>query len=90
MNKLLWNQEWQFSKDKETWEALSLPHTWNGIDGQDGGNDYYRGTCLYKKTLNKADSPASKKAYIEFEGTNSSADLFVNGEKSAQIGRAHV
>ena len=22
---------------------VNLPHTWNAIDGQDGGNDYYRG-----------------------------------------------
>lgn len=33
------------------WEDVSLPHTWNGKDGQDGGEDYYRGTCLYVKTL---------------------------------------
>ena len=22
-----------------SWEAVELPHTWNGTDGQDGGND---------------------------------------------------
>lgn len=22
---------------------MVLPHTWNNIDGQDGGNDYWRG-----------------------------------------------
>lgn len=26
------------------WDWVNLPHTWNAIDGQDGGNDYYRGT----------------------------------------------
>lgn len=28
-------------------ETVSLPHTWNAVDGQDGGNDYYRGKCWY-------------------------------------------
>ena len=26
-------------------ESVCLPHTWNAVDGQDGGNDYFRGTC---------------------------------------------
>ena len=45
--------DWLFSKDNQNWEALNLPHTWNAVDGQDGGNDYYRGTCTYKKTFIK-------------------------------------
>ena len=24
-------------------ESVTLPHTWNALDGQDGGNDYRRG-----------------------------------------------
>ena len=32
-------------------EAVSLPHTWNAVDGQDGGNDYYRGRCWYVREL---------------------------------------
>ena len=30
---------------------VNLPHTWNAIDGQDGGGDYYRGTCAYVRTI---------------------------------------
>ena len=41
MSKMIWNEGWQFSKDQNTWETVNLPHTWNGIDGQDGGNDYH-------------------------------------------------
>lgn len=37
----------------EDWESVNLPHTWNGTDGQDGGNDYYRGKCCYVKLLKK-------------------------------------
>ena len=41
---ILLNQNWIFSKDGHD-ETVTLPHTWNAMDGQDGGNDYYRGTC---------------------------------------------
>lgn len=93
--KILWNAGWKFTKDavqigenasvlaSGSWEAIDLPHTWNGEDGQDGGNDYYRGTCYYTKTLSKAAVSDGTKVYLEFEGTNSSADLYVNGKKAA-------
>ena len=53
------NEQWLFSKEAKTvpaalpadWTELNLPHTWNGTDGQDGGNDYYRGTCYYAKNF---------------------------------------
>ena len=32
-------------------EAVTLPHTWNAEDGQDGGNDYHRGKCWYMRKL---------------------------------------
>ena len=44
------NENWVFVKEKEKEKStVNLPHTWNGIDGQDGGNDYYRGKCTYIK-----------------------------------------
>src|SRR5436190_4240390 len=33
------------------WPKISLPHTWNATDGQNGGNDYYRGPGWYRRTL---------------------------------------
>ena len=95
MVKMNWNQKWQFTKDsvavsegssvlaKGSWEELDLPHTWNGEDGQDGGNDYYRGTCYYVKSLKASEFPEGDEIYIEFEGANSSADLYVNGQAAA-------
>ena len=82
-----WNKNWKFSKSAtelpqrlpEDWELLNLPHTWNGKDGQDGGNDYYRGTCYYAKVLYKNEITDGKLVYLEFEGANSSADIYVNG-----------
>ena len=74
------NLGWEFFKDlAAAGEKVDLPHTWNGKDGQDGGNDYYRGTCYYKKTISKAECTGPV-TYLEFEGANSSADVKINGK----------
>lgn len=92
--KFTWNNNWKFTKDAVSisenttaagnWETLDLPHTWNGDDGQDGGSDYYRGTCYYAKNLSKAEVAEGKEVYIEFEAANSSAELYVNGTSAAK------
>ena len=59
------NTKWAFSKEATAvpasmpgnWHWVHLPHTWNAIDGQDGGGDYYRGKCYYAKTIDKIDLP---------------------------------
>lgn len=79
------NDCWQFSKDGNEWQNVSLPHTWNGIDGQDGGNDYYRGKCSYKKTIDAADMVGDE-LYAKFYAVNSSAEVFFDGKK---IGEHH-
>lgn len=43
------NDNWLFSKPGEAAATVTLPHTWNAIDGQDRGNDYWRGTAIYEK-----------------------------------------
>ena len=83
------NKGWQFFKDtadttlREGGVAIDLPHTWNAEDGFDGGNDYFRGSCLYVKTLKKADLPEADLYYLELRGANSSADVYVGGEHLA-------
>lgn len=85
------NKKWAFSKDVETvpaqmpekWYWVNLPHTWNAIDGQDGNNDYFRGTAYYAKELKKLDLPEASRYYLEFRGANASADVYVNGKKLA-------
>ena len=39
------NQGWRFTGPDKREVPVDLPHTWNAVDGQDGGNDYWRGTC---------------------------------------------
>lgn len=88
------NTRWAFSKEAtevpkempEKWYWVTLPHTWNDIDGQDGGNDYYRGTCYYVKEIDRAELPSENgisQYYLELRGANSSADVYVNGKKLA-------
>lgn len=85
------NSKWAFSKEAteapkvmpQKWYWVSLPHTWNDIDGQDGGNDLYRGTSFYAKELEKIDLPKADKYYLELNGANSSATVYVNGKKLA-------
>ena len=33
------NQDWQFSIQDKPPVPVQIPHTWNAIDGQDGGKD---------------------------------------------------
>ena len=62
-------------------ENINLPHTWNAIDGQDGGNDYYRGSCWYVKELGKLEISDDDEAWLEFEGVSMSAEVYVNGQR---------
>ncbi len=83
------SSNWFFVKNaKDVSEAstaegvpVSLPHTWNAIDGQDGGNDYCRGTCWYRTTLERPELKDGEKAYLEFDGAAMTADVYFNGEK---------
>ena len=62
-------EEWVFYGPDGVAEMVDLPHTWNAKDGQDGGNDYWRGTCTYKKTFaSPAFDPATQAVYLEFQG----------------------
>ncbi len=80
------NDSWQFYKGigfdgvKENVENVNLPHSWNATDGQDGGNDYFRGTCLYVKNIAKKELEKSDKYFLEINGANSSSDVYLNGK----------
>ncbi len=66
-----------FAKEGEEFTSVALPHTWNAFDGQDGGDDYFRGVCTYKIEL--PNPTAGKRQYIEFEGANHIATVWCNG-----------
>lgn len=76
----LLNQEWQFAAPGKNKTRVRLPHTWNNLDGQDGGNDYFRGTCTYDTVFSAPEFDAEKECvYLEFDGVNATAEVSVNG-----------
>ncbi len=72
------NDMWTFSKPGAAPEPVTLPHTWNAVDGQDGGNDYYRGTCTYTKRFPR---PAGEKVFLECNGAAASCIVSLNGKE---------
>ena len=82
------NRKWAFRKGVDAppaalcpeWDFVNLPHTWNGIDGQDGGADFWRGTSCYVKELSKAELPQGERYLLDFPAVNASADVYVNGK----------
>jgi beta-galactosidase/beta-glucuronidase len=90
--KTLSGKGWKFKKvdipeaknvdyDDSGWLTVSIPHTWNNADGQDGGGNYMRTASWYRReiTLTKEEFEG-KKHYLEFFGANMQAEAFVNGE----------
>ena len=69
----------KFAKQYEPLTEVQLPHTWNAFDGQDGGNDYWRGIGTYEIAL--PDPTPGKKQYIELQGANHVATVYCNGRE---------
>lgn len=85
------NRKWSFRKGVDCapaavpadWDFVNIPHSWNAIDGQDGGNDYFRGFACYYKEIDREEIPAADKYFLEINGANASADVYMNGVKLA-------
>lgn len=84
------NENWKFSKgnlenvyqikfDDSEWQNVSLPNTWNNLDGQDGGS-YYRGSAWYRKSFTIPVKLSYKKIFIRFGAANMIADVYLNGK----------
>ena len=71
---------WEFTGPDGTTTTVDLPHTWNARDGQDGGNDYWRDTCIYRTRFAAPQfNTASHQVWIQFDGVNASAHVVLNG-----------
>ena len=84
------NDTWKFHKgdvggaegvgfDDSGWDTVNLPHTWNAFDGQDGGNNYYRGIGWYRKHTPIPSEYSGKRIFLRFEAVSKAADVYVNG-----------
>lgn len=74
-------ENWTFTGPEGTKQQVNLPHTWNARDGQDGGDDYFRGTCVYEKEIPKPEFQKGERVYLQFHGVNASAHVLLNGKK---------
>ncbi len=68
--------------DDSGWQHVNLPHTWNNLDGEDGGNDYYRGAGWYRRHLRLDPGSAGRSLFLKFDGAATVADVFVNGQRA--------
>jgi len=79
--------------DASSWVSVDTPHTWNALDGQDGvkappvgganilkGGDYARGSGWYRRVIKGATEWTGRQVYIQFDGANRRADVFLNGQ----------
>jgi len=83
------NSAWKFNKadvanaqqpgfDNTSWSTIDLPHTWNALDGEDGGT-YYRGIGWYRKHCTIGSENSGKRVYLFFESVGITADVYCNG-----------
>ena len=84
------NDDWRFQKadpadaaspafDDGAWDSVTLPHTWNAKDGQDGGNDYYRGPAWYRRSWEIPERLRDRRLFLRFGAANTVADVHFNG-----------
>lgn len=84
------NSGWKFARsdkasaqnvgyDDSNWSNINLPHTWNAQDGQDGGDDYYRGIGWYRRSYTIPTSYTGKQFYLYFGAGLMTTDVYVNG-----------
>ena len=69
----------RFAKQGEALAIVALPHTWNALDGQDGGADYWRGIGTY--IIDLPNPTQGKRQYIELQGANHVATVYCNGRE---------
>ena len=65
--------------DDSSWTSITLPHTWNNLDGQDGGANYFRGIGWYRRHYTVDGSYTNRQLFLKFDGANIVADVYVNG-----------
>lgn len=85
------DQGWKFIREDaglpaefpEHWQDVDLPHTWNAVDGMDGGGNYYRGRCWYARTFEMPRQPLpGGRVYVEILAAGQQAAVYVNGRQA--------
>lgn len=66
------------SVNDKSWTDVNIPHTWNAIDGQNGGGDYRRGDGWYRKAVTIPSTAKGKRVYIDFGAACMTTEVYVN------------
>ena len=76
------NENWtlSFPKGERPTEQVTLPHTWNAVDGNDGNGSYLRTTGVYTRTFEQPKQPREGgRTYVEVLAAALNATVKVNG-----------
>jgi beta-galactosidase len=65
--------------DDSAWSVVSVPHTWNNLDGQEGGTNCYRGIGWYRTHCTVDQALPGRRFFLKFDGAFSVTDVYVNG-----------
>ena len=80
-----WNENWSTRRVADGPDApfttVTLPWTWNAIDGQDGGNDYFRGTYEFEKFLRRPEMSEGSRLILEITAAANTAEVYINGKR---------
>lgn len=68
--------------DYSSWKDVTIPHTWNEKDAEDGGGNYERTAYWYHKEFQVEENIEGKRIYVEFLGSNTRTEIYINGEKA--------
>ena len=79
--EVLFHEDYTFMKEGVA-QKVTLPHTWNAVDGQ-SASDYYRGNCTYIKKFVKPELGKDEELFLEINGANSSSKVILNGKELA-------
>ena len=77
------NENWtlSFPKGDHVTEQVSLPHTWNAVDGNDGNGSYLRTTGVYTRTFTQPKQPREGgRTYVEVLAAALNSTVKVNGQ----------
>ncbi|MBR3562943.1 MAG: hypothetical protein IKN93_03860 [Bacteroidales bacterium] len=69
-------RDWEFSRDRTDWTAVTVPHSWNAMDGRSAS--YFRGKGYYRTAI-LCDDPVQP-SFLRFEGAAQEAEVIVNGQ----------
>ncbi|MDN4501526.1 glycoside hydrolase family 2 TIM barrel-domain containing protein [Alteromonadaceae bacterium BrNp21-10] len=88
--------QWQFIKDSSStpaellqrtpnqqWQVVSVPHTFNADDADDGGG-YFRGAGWYQTDFNLGDIEQIRSYFLQFDGAALHTEVWLNNHKVGQ------